>query len=90
MPATSQSCANLPSAAVTGMARSYENYGAAATTPRPDQTISANTTPTATMAAMVANRALGRVLIMCAVETCRESGLRKWLPGTGSNRRPSD
>ena len=27
MPATPQSCANLPSAAVTGMARSYENTG---------------------------------------------------------------
>ncbi len=36
----------------------------AARTPPPDQTISANTTPTATMATTVAIRALGRVSIM--------------------------
>ena len=49
---------------------------------RANQMISANTTPTATMAATVAIRALGRVSIM--------RGFWKWLPGTGSNRRPSD
>ena len=49
---------------------------------RANQTISANTAPTATMAMTVAIRALGRVSIM--------RGFERWLPGTGSNRRPSD